>query len=404
MRLSSCETVPKFSQEQSMSKPPEQPDPPQGGTLQQPDLPEEEIPTRRTPRVVMPTQLPSAQENTDGGIANPSAAEIDETPTQRIRRTKTLTQQPSAHEKTDERPADSADADTDETPTQRIRRIKTPTQQPYTQEKTDERAADTAAADAEEVDLAPDGSEAADTAETPLVLAAIGGGRDSAADTEESDKQKLEPIAAHTENVDLAAADPDESDSLEEPPVRTVVGAAADPFPRRQRQEVGPARRRNPAGKKRLLSAGLTAIALSALLAGALFSSARDGGKVTAQPVATGTGSSAMPSKPTSEASTGSTETEKDESTIQVKGSAASARPFQTVRIEGKYPSGADTYLRVQRWDEGEWLAFPIPTKTDLSGQFTAYVELGQPGRYPLRVLDPDTGTTSKTFVIFIER
>lgn len=468
-----------------MSKPPEQPDPPQGGTLQQPDLPEEEIPTRRTPRVVMPTQLPSAQENTDGGIANPSAAEIDETPTQRIRRTKTPTQQQSAHEKTDERPADSADAEIDETPTQRIRRIKTPTQQPpdprpadsadaendetptqriqriktRTQppsihEKTDERAADTAAADAEKVDPAPDRSEAADTVETPLVLAAGGGGRGSAADTEESDEQKLEPIAAHTEKVDLApdgpedaatvetppvlaavsgerhraadteksdeqklepiaaptekvdlaAPDPDESDSLEEPSVRSVVGAAADPLPPRQRQEVGPARRRNPAGKKRLLSVGLTAVALSALFAGALFFSGRDGGKVTAQPVATGTGSSTMPSKPTSEASTGSTETEKDESTIQVKGLDASARPFETVRIEGKYPSGADTYLRVQRWDEGEWLAFPIPTKTDQSGQFTAYVELGQPGRYPLRVLDPDTGTTSKTFVIFIER
>src|SRR5215211_1560498 len=454
MRLSSCETVPKFGQEQSMSKPPEQPDPPQGGTLQQPDLPEEEIPTRRTPRVVMPTQLPSAQENTDGGIANPSAAEIDETPTQRIRRTKTPTQQQSAHEKTDERPADTADAEIDETHTQRIQRIKTRTQPPSIHEKTDERAADTAAADAEKVDPAPDRSEAADTVETPLVLAAGGGGRGSAADTEESDEQKLEPIAAHTEKVDLApdgpedaatvetppvlaavsgerhraadteksdeqklepiaaptekvdlaAPDPDESDSLEEPPVRSVVGAAADPLPPRQRQEVGPARRRNPAGKKRLLSVGLTAVALSALFAGALFFSGRDGGKVTAQPVATGTGSSTMPSKPTSEASTGSTETEKDESIIQVKGLDASARPFETVRIEGKYPSGADTYLRVQRWDEGEWLAFPIPTKTDQSGQFTAYVELGQPGRYPLRVLDPDTGTTSKTFVIFIER
>src|SRR5215208_6206402 len=158
MRLSSCETVPKFSQEQSMSKPPEQPDPPQGGTLQQPDLPEEEIPTRRTPRVVMPTQHPSAQEKTDGGIANPSAADIDEAPTQRLRR------------------------------------IKTPTQQPSTHEKTDERAADTAAVDAEKVEPAPDRSEAADTVETPPVLAAVSGGRDSASDTEESDGQKLEPI------------------------------------------------------------------------------------------------------------------------------------------------------------------------------------------------------------------
>ena len=52
--------------------------------------------------------------------------------------------------------------------------------------------------------------------------------------------------------------------------------------------------------------------------------------------------------------------------------------------------------LRVQRWEGGEWLAFPLPTKTDELGQFTAFVELGQPGRYQLRVLDPDSGVTSK--------
>ena len=86
-----------------------------------------------------------------------------------------------------------------------------------------------------------------------------------------------------------------------------------------------------------------------------------------------------------------------------MKGLAASARPFQTVRIQGKYSGRAETYLRVQHWDEGAWLAFPLPTKTDQSGKFTAYVELGQPGRYPLRVVDPNSGTTSKTFVILIE-
>jgi hypothetical protein len=59
--------------------------------------------------------------------------------------------------------------------------------------------------------------------------------------------------------------------------------------------------------------------------------------------------------------------------------------------------------MRAQRWEEGEWLAFPIPAKTDQSGQFTAHVELGPPGRYPLRVLDPNSGTTSKTFFILIK-
>lgn len=88
---------------------------------------------------------------------------------------------------------------------------------------------------------------------------------------------------------------------------------------------------------------------------------------------------------------------------IQVKDVTASARPFETVRIRGSYRDGADTLLRVQRWEDGKWLAFPLPTKTDKSGQFTAYVELGQPGRYRLRILDPSAGLTSKPFVLVIK-
>jgi hypothetical protein len=89
--------------------------------------------------------------------------------------------------------------------------------------------------------------------------------------------------------------------------------------------------------------------------------------------------------------------------TIQVEDVPDSARPFETVRIQGTYRGGADTFLRVQRWEGGEWLAFPVPTKTDQSGQFTAHVEFGQPGRYRLRVLDPGSGLASKSFVIVIE-
>jgi hypothetical protein len=88
---------------------------------------------------------------------------------------------------------------------------------------------------------------------------------------------------------------------------------------------------------------------------------------------------------------------------IQLKNSAAAAKPFQTVRIQGTYRGGADTFLRVQRWEGGKWLDFPLPAKTDQSGQFTAYVELGQPGRYRLRVLDPHSGATSKPFVLVIK-
>ena len=92
-----------------------------------------------------------------------------------------------------------------------------------------------------------------------------------------------------------------------------------------------------------------------------------------------------------------------EQETIQLENSAGAAKPFQTVRIQGTYRGGADTSLRVQRWEGGQWLAFPLPTKTDQSGEFTAYVELGQPGHYQLRVLDPDSDLTSKPSVLVIK-
>jgi hypothetical protein len=92
-----------------------------------------------------------------------------------------------------------------------------------------------------------------------------------------------------------------------------------------------------------------------------------------------------------------------EQRTIQLVDLADSAKPFQTVPIQGTYHGGGDTLLRVQRWESGKWLDFPLPTKTDEAGRFTAYVELGQPGRYTLRVLDPDSGVTSKILVLVIK-
>jgi hypothetical protein len=94
---------------------------------------------------------------------------------------------------------------------------------------------------------------------------------------------------------------------------------------------------------------------------------------------------------------------EQEEKAIDVKDPVDTAKPFQTVRIQGTYQGGAETVLRVQRWEGGRWVDFPIPTKTDKSGQFTTHVELGQPGQHQLRMLDPDSGVTSKTFVLVIK-
>ena len=89
-----------------------------------------------------------------------------------------------------------------------------------------------------------------------------------------------------------------------------------------------------------------------------------------------------------------------DQATIRLVGTADSAKPWQTVAIRGTYVGRGETLLRVQHWDAGKWREFPIPTKTDESGSFIAYVELGQPSRYRLRVLDPDAGAKSKPFVL----
>jgi hypothetical protein len=87
---------------------------------------------------------------------------------------------------------------------------------------------------------------------------------------------------------------------------------------------------------------------------------------------------------------------------IQVEKVVDSAKPFQTVRIQGTYRGGANTILRVQRWEAGKWVSFPLPTKTDQSGQFSTHVELGPPGSYRLRVLDPASGVASRIFVLVI--
>ena len=91
------------------------------------------------------------------------------------------------------------------------------------------------------------------------------------------------------------------------------------------------------------------------------------------------------------------------EEPIQLENVADSARPFQTVRIHGTYRGGADTFVRVQRSEVGKWVTFPVPTKTNQSGKFTARVELGTPGRYRLRVVDPNSGVASKPFVLVIQ-
>ncbi|GAA2103022.1 hypothetical protein GCM10009841_19920 [Microlunatus panaciterrae] len=104
-----------------------------------------------------------------------------------------------------------------------------------------------------------------------------------------------------------------------------------------------------------------------------------DGGNASGDPVSTGAAS------------------------FQLTDPVDSAKPFQVVPIRGVHLGGTNTVLQVQRMDRGRWVSFPVPTVTDESGHFATYVELGKPGRYSLRVLDPASGAASRPFVLVIK-
>ena len=124
----------------------------------------------------------------------------------------------------------------------------------------------------------------------------------------------------------------------------------------------------------------------------------------SSSPAPTSVGTQSAPTASRTPGAAGSTGSGSAGATIQLENPPDSGNAFQIVRIRGTYPGGPDTFLQVQRREAGKWLSFPmLPTKTDQSGQFTAYVELGPPGRYRLRLLDPESGAKSKAFVLVIK-
>ena len=227
----------------------------------------------------------------------------------------------------------------------------------------------------------------------------------AAADMEEGHTAQVEPAAADMENADTAPAGPQHDDKVKMPAVPAVSSGGRQQRPQLPGQQVlGLEPVQTPAEKRRFGSLALAATALAALLIGALLFAATRDHDVTAQSVPTVTATAtATVTKPTNAPSNQSTDTGGEASTIQLEDLPESARPFETVRIQGTYRGGAAIFLRVQRWEGGKWLAFPVPTKTDQSGKFTAYVELGQPGRYRLRVVHPGSGVASKPFVLVIK-
>jgi len=225
------------------------------------------------------------------------------------------------------------------------------------------------------------------------------------ADLEQDDTAQVEPVTADLEQADTAPAGQAHDDAVKMPAVPSVLSGSRPQRPQLPEQPVlGNEPVQTPAKKRRFGYLAVAAAALAALLIGALLVAANRDRGVTAQSVPAATASvTPTVTKPTNEPSNESTAIGREEPTIQLEDLPDLARPFETVQIQGTYPGEGDTFLRVQRWENGKWLDFPLPTKTDKSGRFTAYVELGQPGRYRLRVLDPDSGAACEPFVLVIK-
>ncbi|HZA31986.1 MAG TPA: hypothetical protein VE462_10780 [Propionibacteriaceae bacterium] len=278
--------------------------------------------------------------------------------------------------------------------------------------------AEPAAVRAEKVDTALAGPEDDDTVEIPAVRAVPSGGRPPemlsnqqgklerpATDPHQTAQAKAasapsDPHRTASKQVDPAVTDPQKGDIAP----AALNGDGLHPSPQLPEQQVfGLVPVDNPPEKKRFRWLALAATLLAALLIGALLFGANRGGGVTAQSsVPTPSASAPTVSSPTSEPSDESPATGGGEPTIQLEDLAGSARAFEPVPIQGVYRGGADTFVRVQRREEGRWVFFPLPTRTDPSGRFTAYVELAK-GRHRLRVVDPRSGVTSEPFVLVVK-
>lgn len=218
------------------------------------------------------------------------------------------------------------------------------------------------------------------------------------------------PVAAGAAKSSDAPRVPWKVPELSTVPTSNRLGVpAATAQPQQAHGQVASAKAPPRQGKRREGMVALVAAALIAVVGSstvwlisepATQSAQRGGGSSSAAP-------SGAPEPKTTRKSTSDTGDQTGSSpavqeTIRLKGTAESARPWQTVPIKGTYIGGAGTVVRVQRWEAGKWLAFPLVAKTDQSGHFRAFVELGRPSRYRLRVMDPRAGVKSEPFALEI--
>lgn len=81
------------------------------------------------------------------------------------------------------------------------------------------------------------------------------------------------------------------------------------------------------------------------------------------------------------------------------------AAPFRVVRVSGTVrtpgPAARDQ-VRLEVRRGAAWSPFPLPAVTGAEGRFTAFVSLGSPGRYRLRVVATGGSPVSDPFLVTV--
>ena len=87
-------------------------------------------------------------------------------------------------------------------------------------------------------------------------------------------------------------------------------------------------------------------------------------------------------------------ESEEAETRIQLTAGQVAVAPMQQIDLSGSYPGGDGAILRVQRFESGQWIEFPVTASVN-GGSFATYVQTGQGGVNRFRVYDADADQAS---------
>ncbi len=105
--------------------------------------------------------------------------------------------------------------------------------------------------------------------------------------------------------------------------------------------------------------------------------------------------------RPTRKPSPARTRRPQPDGAIELRASKRRVASYGRVTLSGHYPGGNGTTLRVQRREDGSWVAFPTSATVD-GDAFSTYVASGQPGPNHFRVVDPSTGAASNVVVFTV--